>query len=96
MAMVADDCVFESTGPQPDGTRIEGATGIRSAWAEMFVTTTDPRFSAEELFVDGDRGVLRWRYWWKGDDAKPARHPRGRRACFANGKVAEKLSYVKG
>lgn len=96
MSMVAEDCVFEATGPPPDGTRIEGAPDLRAAWGEMFASTTDPRFSTEELFVDGNRGVLRWLYSWTGDDGAPG-HIRGVDVLrFEEGKVAEKLSYVKG
>ena len=41
MALMADDAVFESTGPAPDGRRVEGAAAIRAEWAEMFASTRD-------------------------------------------------------
>ncbi len=36
VALMADDAVFESTGPAPDGRRVEGAAAIREEWSEMF------------------------------------------------------------
>ena len=30
MALMADDAVFESTGPAPDGVRLEGRDAIRA------------------------------------------------------------------
>lgn len=50
----------------------------------------------EELFVAGDRGVLRWIYRWRNADGSPG-HVRGVDIYrVRDGKVAEKLSYVKG
>jgi len=49
------------------------------------------RFELEELFACGDRCTTRWRYSW-GDG-----HIRGVDVFrVRDGKVAEKLSYVKG
>ena len=48
-------------------------------------------FEAEETFFAGDRVVQRWRYSWDGG------HVRGVDLFkVRDGKVAEKLSYVKG
>ena len=33
LAMVTDDCVFDATGPAPDGTRCVGVDAIRAVWA---------------------------------------------------------------
>ena len=96
MAHMTDDCVFESTGPAPDGVRHEGAEAVRRVWEELFSSTRDPRFTGEESFVSGDRGVLRWRFDWMGDDDAPG-HVRGVDVVrLRDGKVCEKLSYVKG
>jgi len=95
MALMTDDCVFEATGPAPDGVRHEGAGAVHGVWEELFGNTTDPRFAEEESFVCGDRGVLRWRFDWTGDDGPG--HVRGADVLrFRDGKVSEKLSYVKG
>ena len=46
--------------------------------------------------VGVDRGVLRWRFDWQGDDGTPG-HVRGVDVLrFRDGLVSEKLSYVKG
>jgi len=90
LAMVTDDCVFDATGPAPDGTRCVGVDAVRSAWKPLF---DDPnsRFEAEETFQAGDRVVQRWRYDFDGG------HIRGVDLFrIRDGKVAEKLSYVKG
>jgi ketosteroid isomerase-like protein len=90
LAMLTDDCVFEATGPAPDGTRSEGRAAIRAAWAPIFADAGS-RFETEEIFVAGDRVVSRWRYSWDGG------HIRGADLFHVrDGLVAEKLSYVKG
>jgi uncharacterized protein (TIGR03086 family) len=96
MALMTDDCVFESTGPAPDGARYEGRVAVRRVWEELFAGTADARFEEEESFVSGDRAALRWRYAWTNDDGSPG-HVRGVDVLrLRDGKIAEKLSYVKG
>ena len=96
MALMTDDCVFEATGPAPDGVRHEGAAAVRGVWDELFGQTQDPVFTEEESFVAGDRGVLRWRFDWTDGQGVPG-HVRGVDVLrLRHGKVAEKLSYVKG
>jgi uncharacterized protein (TIGR03086 family) len=96
MALMTDDCVFEATGPAPDGVSHHGATDVRLVWENLFGGTREPAFSEEESFVAGDRGVLRWRFDWANDDGSPG-HVRGTDVLrFRDGKVCEKLSYVKG
>jgi ketosteroid isomerase-like protein len=90
LAMVSDDCVFDATGPAPDGVRHVGRTAIRQAWEPIFSDATS-RFEPEETFSAGDRVVQLWRYTWDGGHVRGADVFRIR-----NGKVAEKLSYVKG
>jgi hypothetical protein len=90
MALITHDCVFESTGPAPDGVRHVGPDAIRVAWREIFADT-DSRFETEETIVAEDRVVQRWCYSWDGV------HVRGVDMFWVrDGKVAEKLSYVKG
>jgi uncharacterized protein (TIGR03086 family) len=96
MSLMTDDCLFEATGPAPDGASHEGAGAVRRVWDEVFGETPDAAFSEEESFVCGDRGVLRWQFSWTGDDGEPG-HVRGADVLrFRDGKVCEKLSYVKG
>ncbi len=96
MALMTDDCVFESTGPAPDGQLVEGQAAVRRVWEELFGGTADARFEEEESFVSGDRAALRWRYTWTNGDGSPG-HVRGVDLLrLRDGKVAEKRSYVKG
>lgn len=95
MALMTDDVVFESTEPAPDGQRHEGVAAVRRVWERFFTESPQPRFSEEESFVCGDRAVLRWTYSWGGDGR--GGHVRGTDVLrMREGKVAEKLSYVKG
>lgn len=96
MALMTDDCVFEATGPAPDGVRHEGADAVRGVWEELFGQTRDAAFTEEESFVAGDRGVLRWRFDWTEEDGS-AGHVRGVDILrLRDGLACEKLSYVKG
>ena len=90
LALVTDDCVFDSTGPPPDGARADGKDALRKAWGPIF---DDPRshFDVEELVVAGDRAVQLWSYSWGNG------HVRGVDVFkVRDGLVAEKFSYVKG
>ena len=90
MAAMTPDCVFEDT-TSPDGIRHVGADAVRAAWTTLFSGAPRARFTAEEAFAAGDRVVQRWRYDW-GDG-----HVRGVDLfTVRDGRVAEKLSYVKG
>ncbi len=90
LAMVTDDCVFDATGPAPDGARSVGPGEVRQAWEAIFADPAS-RFEAEETFGAGDRVVQRWRYSWDGG------HVRGVDLFKVRGeRIAEKLSYVKG
>jgi ketosteroid isomerase-like protein len=95
MALMTEDCVFESTAP-PDGKRFEGHKAVREAWADLFASSPGAVFEGEEIFAAGDRAVVRWRYRWTNADGTEG-HVRGVDLVkVRDGKVAEKLSYVKG
>jgi len=90
VALVTEDCVFDSTGPAPDGICYKGHEALRRAWQPIF-DGNNAMFEPEETFYAADRVVQLRRYSWdgghvRGVDAFPVRE----------GKVAEKLSYVKG
>jgi uncharacterized protein (TIGR02246 family) len=90
LALCTDDCAFESTGPAPDGERHEGKDAVRAAWKPIF-DDVRANFETEDAFLAGDRYAQLWRYDW-GDG-----HVRGVDVFrLRDGKVAEKLSYVKG
>jgi ketosteroid isomerase-like protein len=91
MAAMTEDCLFENTGPAPDGERYEGAAAVRGFWERFFQANPQAKFVAEEQFATGDRCVVRWRYDWDGGHVRGVDIFRVRA-----GRVAEKLSYVKG
>ena len=96
MAVMTDDCIFENTSPFPDGERFEGQAAVRRFWEEFFAGTPSAYFAAEEVFAAGDRATVRWRYTWRNDDGSEG-HIRGVDVFrVRDGKVAEKLAYVKG
>ena len=94
-ALLSDDTVFENTGPAPDGTRVEGKAAVAAFWEKWLITNADARFEAEDVVVAGDRCTVQWIYR-KMRDGKPW-HLRGIDVfTVRGGKVAAKLSYVKG
>lgn len=90
MALMTDDCVFEDTTP-PHGRRHEGQTAVRSAWEELFESTPSASLNVEEGVIAGERGTYRWLYQFEGGSVRGVDVYR-----VSSGKVAEKLSYVKG
>ena len=97
MAAMTDDCVFENTSPAPSGTRHHGQAAVRAAWDEFFRSSPNAGFEVEDLFAAGDRCVVRWLYRWGPDGDDQPGHVRGVDLFrVRDGKVAEKLSYVKG
>jgi ketosteroid isomerase-like protein len=96
MAAMTDNCVFENTYPPPDGERYEGQDAVRGFWEGMLSSSPSAHFEAEEIFAAGDRCVVRWRYTYDGADGQ-TEHIRGVDVLrVRDGRVAEKLAYVKG
>jgi ketosteroid isomerase-like protein len=83
------DFVFESTLP-PDGDRAVGHDGARRIWEPIFA---DPatHVDVEETIVAGDRVVQRCVYGWGDGHVRAIDLYR-----VTDGKIVEKLSYVKG
>jgi len=95
MALMSQDIVFENTRPAPDGERFEGHERIRPFWEQFFARSPQAHFDAEEIFGAGDRCVVRWVYSWVKEGKRG--HVRGVDVFrVQDGRVAEKLSYVKG
>lgn len=92
MALMTDDCQFENTSPAPNGARYAGQPAMRAFWQQFFADAPNAHFDWEEVFACGDRAVVRWSYHWSPDG-----YVRGVDVMrVRGGKVAEKLSYVKG
>ena len=95
MTLMTADCVFENTRPAPDGTRFEGQVSVRGFWEQFFHNSPQARFDFVDMFASGDRCVVRWTYHWVKESGSG--HVRGVDVFrVRDGKVAEKLSYVKG
>ena len=92
MALMTEDCVFENTDPPPDGTRYAGQEAVRQFWVEFFRAAPQAHILIEELVINGDRAFQRWVYHWSASG-----YVRGVDIFrLSGGKIAEKLSYVKG
>ena len=90
LALLTDDCVFDATGPPPDGTRCVGRDAVRAAWKPIFDDVAS-KFDIEQTIDAGDHVVGLWRYSWTDG------HIRGVDVFHVrDGLIAEKLSYVKG
>ena len=96
MNAMTDDCVFENTFPAPDGARHVGQAAVRATWEAFFRASPGAVFETEDVFAADDRCVVRWLYRWTGDSGETG-YVRGVDVFrVRDGKVAEKLSYVKG
>ena len=96
MALMTEDCIFDNTYPPPDGERFVGQEAVRRFWEEFFRSSPDAVFKSEEMITLGDRCVIRWRYEWTSTGGSRG-HVRGVDVFrVRDGKVAEKLAYVKG
>jgi ketosteroid isomerase-like protein len=96
MALMTDECIFENTYPAPDGERYSGQSAVRGFWKDFFESSPGAQFAFEEIFAHGERAFVRWQYRWANPDGTTG-HIRGVDIFhIMGGKVAEKLSYVKG
>jgi ketosteroid isomerase-like protein len=97
MALMTDDCAFENTWPPPDGERVQGHAAVEAFWRRFFAASPAAAFEWEEVLACGDRAIVRWTYRWGQDAVGAPGHVRGVDVLrVSGGKVAEKLSYVKG
>jgi steroid delta-isomerase-like uncharacterized protein len=96
MALTTPDTVFENTSPAPDGTRYAGQEAVRAFWTDFFRASPSARIDIEEITGLGEHCVMRWTYTWR-DGAGQRGHVRGVDVFqMRDGKIAQKLSYVKG
>ena len=91
MALMTDDVLFENTSPPPDGERHEGQVAVRAFWERFFAGSPRAHFAAEDTFAAGDRFPVLGR-----DDGGDGSSRGVDVFRVRDGKVAEKLSYVKG
>ncbi len=91
--LVAKDCVIENTQPAPNGSRHLGRDACVALWKEI-ATTPGTHFDLEDVFVAGDRAIIRWRYWWGEGEANSVRGVNLMRV--SEGLIVEAMGYVKG
>jgi hypothetical protein len=89
LSWCAADVVFESTAP-PDGERVVGQDALRIVWTPLFENSAT-HVEVEETIAAGDRVVQRCRYSWGDGHVRAVDVYR-----VIDGRITEKLSYVKG
>jgi len=62
--LISDNCVFDNTGPTPDGAVIVGKETINQYLHDFFCQSPQAHLEIEEIFGLGFRCVMRWRYEW--------------------------------
>jgi ketosteroid isomerase-like protein len=96
LALMTDDCLFENTYPPPDGERIQGKPAMRFWLESFFSSSPQAYFEFEEIVQCGESAFSRWIYHWT-EASGASGHVRGVDIFhLREGKVAKKLSYVKG
>ena len=96
MQLMSDDCIFENTGPAPDGTTYTGKEAVTQFWQGFFRKSSQAHIKIEEMFGLGERCVMRWEYTWVDAEGQKG-HVRGVDVFrVRSGLIREKLSYVKG
>jgi limonene-1,2-epoxide hydrolase len=96
MQLMSEDCIFENTGPAPEGTVYTGKEAVTRFWENFFRESPQAHIKIEEIYSLGSRCVMRWRYDWVDAHGQTG-HVRGVDLFkVVNGSISEKLSYVKG
>jgi hypothetical protein len=91
--LVAEDCVIENTVPAPDGARHVGREACLNLW-QGIASETGAYFALEDVFVAGDRAIIRWRYRWGEQESESLR---GVNLMRVRGDlIVEAMGYVKG
>jgi ketosteroid isomerase-like protein len=91
MGLMTDDVVFENTS----GGRFEGQGSVRAVLARAFELMLTGWFETEETIALGDHVVVLWSYAFDKQESERG-HIRGADIFrVRDGRVAEKLSYVK-
>jgi ketosteroid isomerase-like protein len=91
--LIGEACVLENTAPAPDGARYDGREACLAFWKGV-ASNASLAFEAEEIWVSGDRGTIRWRLCWGELDADRVRGVNIMRV--RDGRIVEGMGYVKG
>ena len=90
--LVAEDCVIENTGPAPNGSRHVGRQACLTVWQGL-AGESGTHFEPEEVFVAGDRAIIRWRYFFGAGESNSVRGVNLMRV--RDGQIIEAMGYVK-
>jgi hypothetical protein len=91
--IIAEDCFIKNTHPTPNGELLLGREACLSNWQGL-AAARDTHFDLEEVFVAGDRAIIRWRYSWGERESNSLRGVNLMRV--RDGQVVEAMGYVKG
>jgi ketosteroid isomerase-like protein len=92
-ALVAEDCVVENTTPSPNGARHVGREACVALWTGI-ATAPGTHFELEDVFVTGERAIIRWRFCRGEGEANSVRGVNLMRV--RQGLIVEGMGYVKG
>ena len=87
--IIADDCVMEGVGPEPDGNRWTCYDECLAGW-QALIREPSVSFETEDIDVYGDRAVIRWRLHSPEATFRGVNLMRVR-----DGKIVEALGYGK-
>ena len=96
LQLLHEDCVLETAGPPPEGTKYTGRDEISRYWQLFFNKSPHAQFKIEEVFGLGYRCVLRWRYSAADGDVDSGKMRGVDVFQFKEDLIVEMLSYVKG
>lgn len=91
--LVAPDCIIENTQPAPEGSRHVGREACLEVWQGL-ASAADTQFMLEEVFVAGERALIRWRFRFGPGELDSIRGVNVMRV--RGGLIVEALGYVKG
>ncbi|MBI3529037.1 MAG: nuclear transport factor 2 family protein [Betaproteobacteria bacterium] len=91
--LVAEECVVENSQPAPNGSRHVGREACLALW-QGIATTPGTHFEVEDIFIAGERAIVRWRYRWGEGDSNSVRGVN--LTCVRDNLIVESLGYVKG
>jgi len=95
IALMSDDVILDGTTP-PDGERIEGIDAVRAFLEDVFRSAPNALVETEQIIEAGDRCIVLCRYIFDRNSPE-AGHVRSVDVYkVRDGKITEKLSYVKG
>jgi ketosteroid isomerase-like protein len=92
LAVIADNCRLENTGPAPDGAIYQGQKQCVDFWSSI-ASNPGMRFDEEKIDILGDRAIITWRLTWGQGKSQSVRGVNIMRVY--DGKIVEALGYVK-